>query len=228
MRCGARTRSVVLAGAVFFAATLGLGLLLGRSSAPSPSSPPGRAPATGRSGARPESGVRLGFPETPSGAAAAIAAYQQAFAQPSILRPGVLQARIDAVATPDYAARMLAANGPGAQRLADGPVGVGLAHGIRTIYRAVPIGYKVLSFADGRAEVETWGLTLVGNLGSVEPAVWFGTSRTDLTWEGDRWRIAEVESGFGPTPALGTKADIAGGYELLELAKGLKGYESAP
>jgi len=209
---------------------LGLGLLLGRASAPSPSSSPQteRAPATSRSGASSESGVRLGFPETPSGAAAAIAAYQQAFARPTILRPGVLRARIDAVATPDYAARMLAANGPGAERIAGGPIGVGLAEGIRTIYRAVPIGYKVLSFARGRAEVETWGLTIVGNLGSVEPAVWFGTSRTDLDWEGDRWRIAEVESGFGPTPALATGPDPAGGYELLELAKGLKGYALAP
>jgi len=210
-------------------ATLALGLLLGRASAPSPSSTPsGRAPATDRSGARSESGVRLGFPETPSGAAAAIAAYQQAFAQPTILRPGVLQARIDAVATPDYAARMLAANGPGAERLAGGPIGTGLAHGVRTIYRAVPIGYKVLSFAHDRAEVETWGLTIVGNLGSVEPSAWFGTSRADLSWEGGRWRIARVESGFGPTPALGTKPDAAAGYDMLELAKQLTGYALAP
>jgi hypothetical protein len=172
--------------------------------------------------------VRLAFPETSSGAAAAIAAYQQAFARPAILRPGVLRARIDAVATPGYAALMLAANEPGTERIARGPVGAGLEHGIRTIYKAVPIGYKVLSFGHGRADVETWGLTIVGDLGAVVPAAWFGTSRTDLTWEEDRWRIAEVESGFGPTPATGTRTDTAGGYEMLELVKGLKGYALAP
>jgi hypothetical protein len=229
MRSGARPRSTTLRRIAIIAATLALGLLLGRASASSPSSPPtGRAPATSPSGARSEAGVTLGFPETPSGAAAAIAAYQQAFAQPAILRPGVLRARIDAVATPDYAARMLAANGPGAQRLAGGPIGVGLAQGVRTIYRAVPIGYKILSFGHDRAEVETWGLTLVGNLGSVEPSAWFGTSRTELSWEGGRWRIAKVESGFGPTPAFGTRPGAAAGYEMLELAKGLKGYVLAP
>jgi hypothetical protein len=230
MRQGARSRSAMLHRVALAVVMLVLGVLLGRASAPSTSSSPtnGRVPTADMSGARSESGVRLGFPETSSGAAAAIAAYQQAFAQPTILRPGVLKARISAVATPDYAARMLAANGPGTERIAGGPIGVGLAHGIRTIYRAVPIGYKVLSFGHGRAEIETWGLTIVGNLGSVEPSVWFGTSRTDLTWEGGRWRIAEVESGFGPTPASATRPDPAGGYEVLELAKGLTGYELAP
>ncbi|HJZ38053.1 MAG TPA: hypothetical protein VJ204_17415, partial [Solirubrobacterales bacterium] len=179
-------------------------------------------------GARPEPGVRTGFPETSSGAAAAIAAYQQAFARPAILRPGVLESRIRAVATPDYAARMLAANEPGTERIAAGPIGVGLEHDVTTIYRAVPIGYKILSFGHGEAEVETWGLTIVGDLGSVEPAAWFGTSRTDLQWEAGRWRIAEIESGFGPTPAAGTRPDPAGGYEAAELAKELKGYALAP
>ncbi len=228
MRAAARSRSATLRGVAFIVASLALGLLLGRASAPSPSTPTGRAPATSRSGARSESGVRLGFPDTRPGAAAAIAAYQQAFARPAILRPGVLEARVDAVATPDYAARMLAANRPGTERIAGGPIGTGLGHDIRTIYQAVPIGYRIISFTRRRADVETWGLTIVGDLGSVEPAAWFGTSRTELTWEGGRWRIAEVESGFGPTPATGTRPDIAGGYEVLELAKGLKGYVLAP
>jgi hypothetical protein len=229
MRAGARPRSAVVRRIAVLMGVLALGLLLGRvsaGSAPSPTS--GRAPATSRSGARSESGVRIGFPETRSGAAAAIAAYQQAFARPAILRPGVLESRIDAVATPGYAARMLAANEPGTKRIAAGPIGVGLEHDISTVYRAVPIGYKVLSFGHGEAEVETWGLTIVGDLGSVEPAAWFGTSRTDLSWEGGRWRIAEIESGFGPTPAAGTRPDPAGGYEVAELAKELEGYALAP
>jgi hypothetical protein len=229
MRAGVRPRSAVLRRVALVVAALVLGLLLGRAVVPSPSSSPtGGAAAPTPGGAPPEAGVKLDFPETPSGAAAAIASYQQAFAQPSILRPAVLRARVGAVATPAYASQMLTANGPGAERIADGPIGVGLGQGIRTIYQAVPIGYKILSFAHGEAEVETWGLTIVGNLGSVEPAAWFGTSRTDLSWDGGRWRISEVESGFGPTPASGTKADPAGGYELLELAEGLKGYALAP
>jgi hypothetical protein len=230
MRAGTGRRSTILKSAVFLAAALVLGLLLiCKLSVPSSPSPSAELPpATGGSQAKREAGVSFGFPETGAGAAAAIAAYQQAFAQPSVLRPGVLRARIAAVATPAYAPRMLAANGPGQTRIAAGPVGVGLENGVRTIFKAVPIGYKVLSFARGRAEVETWGLTIVGNLGSVEPTLWFGTSRTTLTWHGDRWRIADVESGFGPTPAIGTRPDPAAAYRVIELAKELKGYAVAP
>jgi hypothetical protein len=210
-------------------AALVLGLLLGRASAPSSTGPSTeRAPAPSRSGARSESGVRLGFPETAPGAAAAIAAYQQAFAEPAILRPAVLRERIGAVATPDYAAQMLAANGPGAERISAGPIGVGLERGVRTLYREVPIGYRVLSYGDGRADVETWGLTLLGNAGSVEPSAWFGVSRTELVWEGGRWRISGTRSGFGPTPSLATRPGPIGGYDALELAKELRGYALAP
>lgn len=206
-----------------------LGLILGRataSSSPAPNS--GRAPAPSPGGARPVAGVPVSFPKTATGAAAAIAAYQQSFADPAILRPGMLRARVAAVATPDYAARMLATNAPGVERLAAGPIGVGVGHGLRTIYTAVPIGYRVLSFGSGRAKVETWGLTLIGNAGSVEPAAYFGIGRTEVIWSGDRWRIAETKAGFGPTPRLGTEPGPLGGYDVLDLAKGLRSYALAP
>jgi hypothetical protein len=210
-------------------AALLLGLLLGRATASSSPAPTtGRAPVPSPSGARTAAGVPVSFPNSATGAAAAIAAYQQSFAEPAILRPGVLRARVEAVATPDYAAQMLAANAPGAERLAAGPIGVGVGHGLRTLYAAVPIGYRVLSFGSGRAEVETWGLTLIGNAGSIEPAAYFGTARTELAWSGDRWRIAETHAGFGPTPRLGTKPGQLGGYGILELAEGLKSYVLAP
>jgi hypothetical protein len=211
-------------------AALVAGALLGRATAPSPTATPSavRAAAPGATGTRTAAGVRVSFPQTRTGAAAAAAAYQQAFAGPTILRPGVLRSRVEALATPDYAERMLAANAPGAERLAAGPIGVGLAHGLRTIYAAVPIGYRVGRYEPGRAEVETWGLTLLGNAGSVQPAVYFGLSHTELAWLGGRWRIAATESGFGPTPRLATKPGPLGGYDVLDLARSLHGYALAP
>jgi hypothetical protein len=209
--------------------TLLVGILIGRATAPEhPVPTPVRAPATGPSGARTASGFPLSFPETPAGAAAAVAAYQRTFAAPAVLRPGVLRARIRAVATPDYAAKMLEANGPGAERLAAGPIGVGLAHGLRTLYAAVPIGYRVTDYEPGRAEVETWGLTLLGNAGSVQPAAYFGLSHTELAWMEGRWRIAATEAGFGPTPRLATKPGPLGAYDVLDLAHSLRSYVLAP
>jgi hypothetical protein len=206
-----------------------VGALIGRATYPSPPAPtPVRAPAISPGGARTAAGVPVSFPETPAGAAAAVAAYERAFAGPQVLLPGVLRKRVEALATPDFAGTMLAVNGPGLERLADGPLGVGLAHGLRTLYAAVPIGWRILGWEPGRAEVETWGLSLLGNAGSVEPAAWFGLSRTELTWLGGRWRIAAIESSFGPTPRLATSAGPLGPYRVLDLARSLHAYALAP
>ncbi len=207
-------------------ATLLLGLLAGRSLSPSGSD---RAATPAKAGAaRSLAGVPVSFPDTPAGAAQAVASYQRAFATPAILRPEVMRARIEAVATPDYSETMLAANSPGAQRLAAGPIGAGVRRGLQTLYAAVPIGYRVESFAPDRARVLTWGFTLLGNASSVEPAAYFGLTHTELAWMNGRWRIAETRGGFGPTPKLATKPGPLGAYGVIDLAQGLESYELAP
>lgn len=206
--------------------TLLLGLLLGHAlphSASDCAAIPAKAGA-----ARSLAGVPVAFPDTARGAAQAVAAYQRAFASPAILREGVLRSRIEAVAAPDYAAKMLEANSPGAERLAAGPIGVGVSRGVQTLYTAIPIGYRVESFAADRARVLTWGFTLLGNAGSVEPAAYFGLTHTELVWMEGRWRIAETRGGFGPTPRLAMKPGPLGGYAVLDLAQGLESYELAP
>lgn len=207
-------------------AALLVGLLLGRSLSPSPPTDRAAAPAAGV--ARSVAGVPVGFPQTPTGAASAVAAYQQAFADPAILRRGVLRKRIEAVAMPDYAEAMLAANSPGAERLAAGPLGKGLRRGVRTLYEAVPIGYRIESYRPGRARVLTWGFTLLGNASSLAPAAYFGLTHTEVVWQGDRWRIAETRAGFGPTPRLATRPGSLGAYGVLDMARELRSYALAP
>jgi hypothetical protein len=207
-------------------ATLLLGLLIGRTLSPTQSD---RAAIPAQAGAaRSLAGVPVAFPDTPAGAAQAVAAYQRAFATPAILRPAVMRARIEAVAAPDYAQTMLAANSPGAERLAAGPIGIGVAKGVQTLYSAVPIGYRVESFDGDRARVLTWGFTLLGNAASAEPAAYFGLTHTELAWIDGRWRISETRGGFGPTPKLATRPGPLGGYGVIDLARGLESYELAP
>ena len=207
-------------------ATLLLGLLLGWSLSPSGGD---RAAAPAKAGAaRSLAGVPVAFPNTPAGAAEAVAAYQRAFASPAILRPGVMRERIEAVATPDYMETMLTANSPGVERLAAGPIGIGVRRGVETLYAAVPVGYRVEAFQPDRARVLTWGFTLLGNAASVEPAAYFGLTHTELVWMEGRWRIAETQGGFGPTPKLATKPGPLGGYGVIDLARGLESYELAP
>lgn len=205
-----------------------VGLLLGRAfSSSSPPSDRAAAPASAGA-ARSLNGVPVGFPPTALGAAQAVASYQRAFASPALMRPGVLRSRIAVVATPDYAATMLDVNSPGTRRLAAGPVGAGVQKGVRTLYASVPIGYRVESFQLGRARILTWGFTLLGNASSVEPAAYFGVTRTQVVWMDGRWRIAETRGGFGPTPRLATPPGPLGGYRVINLARQLRSYELAP
>jgi hypothetical protein len=169
-------------------------------------------------------GIRVDFPDTAEGAAAAVATYERAFASPSILRPSVMRERIEAVATPDYAAQMLVANGPGRERLAAGPLGAGVADGLQTLYASVPIGYEVEAFSAARARILTWGFTLLGNASAVEPAAYFGLAHTELRWVGDSWRIAATRAGFGPTPKLATEPGPLGSYDVVGLAARLTSY----
>jgi hypothetical protein len=169
-------------------------------------------------------GIQVGFPDTAHGAAAAVATYQRAFASPSILRPSVMRERIEAVATPDYAAQMLAANGPGRERLAAGPIGVGIGDGLQTLYSSVPIGYEVEAFSPARARILTWGFTLLGNSSAVEPEAYFGLTHTELRWVEGTWRIAATSAGFGPTPRLATNPGPLGAYDVVGLAAKLTSY----
>jgi hypothetical protein len=222
-KCSRRARLLYVAsllGAIL------VGWLAGHFSSPNPQD---RAPAAGGAGAaRSSTDEPTVFADTAAGAASAVASYERSFASPDILRAGVLRDRIEAVATPDYVAAMLAANSPGQERLASGPLGAGLASGVKTIYSAVPIGYRVESFTPQRARVLTWGFTLLGNASAVEPSAFFGLTRTEVVWEDDAWKIAETKAGFGPTPKLATPPGPLGGYNVINIASQLRSYELAP
>lgn len=203
----------------------GFGLLFGHLTSPDGGSPSAK-PEVGPS--HTVAGVGVGFQRSEAGAAAAVAAYQRAFATPEILRAPALRARIKTVATADYAPRMLATNSPGARRIGAGPIGIGAREGLQTLYTSVPVGYRVESFSPARAEVLTWGFTLLGNAASVEPQAYFGISHTELAWTRGDWKIAGLRSGFGPTPTIETGGREVGGFDLIALARRLTSYAAMP
>ena len=220
-------RRLFLSGLAVLAA-FGLGWAVGQASGGSAPPPASSVASGGAADGRTRAGIPVGFPDTESGAAGAVAAYQRAFASPAILRPAVMRERIEAVATPDYAAAMLAANTPGRERIAAGPIGAGVVARIQTLYSAVPIGYEVEAFSPARARILTWGFTLLGNASAVEPAAYFGLTHTELRWVEGSWRIAATTAGFGPTPRLATKPGPLGAYDVIALASRLKSYDPAP
>jgi hypothetical protein len=214
--------------AIAIGLALALGLLAGRlsaedSTAPAPLDPDSPGPT--RLGA---GGVGVGYAHTRGGALAAAARYQQAFADPAILRPGELRQRIETVAAPGYASAMSAANEPGARRLARGALGEGLRSKLPTAYFAVPVSYRLLSYTPRRAVIRLWGFTVLGNASTAEPGAYFGTSRMELAWlEGD-WKIAATRAAFGPTPRLLSPRRGGEGFELVDLLGGMRPYAVAP
>jgi hypothetical protein len=197
-----------------------LGLALGRLSAPKADPCPGHT--------SPAAGSRVGRSRTRQGAALAAGRYQRSFADRAILSSGGLRRRIEAAATPAYAPRMLAANEPGAARLAEGSFGQGVRAGVPSVYLGVPVSYRVLSFTPHRAVVQMWGFTLLGNVTAVEPSAYFGMSRTVLVWIDGAWKIADTRASFGPTPRLATPRPGGEGLGLVELSEELRRYGIAP
>jgi hypothetical protein len=205
-----------------------VGLLIGRVSAPgsssvSPKAVPLTPGPTGKS-----AGVGVGFSRTRQGAVVAAGNYQQAFADPAILRPGELRRRIEAVATPGFASTMLAANEHGTAQLAKGAFGEGIQAEVQSAFFGVPVSYRVLSYTPSRAVIQTWGFTVLGNVDAVEPTAFFGLARTVLVWRAGDWKIANTRASFGPTPRLGTPRPGGEGLGLVELTKELHRYAVAP
>jgi hypothetical protein len=202
------------------------GVLIGRASAPGATVESTSPAASGPTATR--AGVPVGYAHTRRGAAAAVALYERAFADPAILKSAVMRRRIEVVASPDYVRTMLAANSPGRERLERGPIGQGVAHGIQTLYLGVPIGYRIESFSRSRARLLTWGFTLLGNASAVAPRAYFGLTHTDLVWLDGDWKIAGTEASFGPTPKMMTPRGGVDGYGVMRLARELRGYGSTP
>jgi hypothetical protein len=205
-----------------------VGLLVGRISVPDSTAIPttATAPSPGPTGE--SAGVGIGFPHTREGAALAAGSYQQAFADSAILRPGELRRRIEVVATPRFAPKMLAANEHGTAQLQGGAFGDGIRAHVQSAFFGVPVSYRVLSYAPRRAVVQVWGFTLLGNVDSVEPTAFFGLARTVLIWSAGDWKIADTRASFGPTPRLGSPRPGGEGIGLVELVKELHRYAVAP
>jgi hypothetical protein len=204
-----------------------LGVGVGRLSAPHSASAPSQAdPHPGHT--RTRSGVGVGFPRSRAGAVLAAGAYEQALADRAVLAPTELRRRIEAIATPAFAPRMLAANRPGAERLRQGAFGAGLRAGIPSVFFGVPIAYRLLSYGNKRAVIRIWGFSLIGNAAGIEPSASFGLSRTVLVWRRARWMIASTRASFGPTPRLISPRSGGEGFGLIDLSKELQPYGLAP
>jgi hypothetical protein len=222
---GRTARAVWAIGALLL---LALVFAVGRVSAPENSLPDFTAEPGSTSGVTRGAELAASYPHSARGAALAVGAYQRALTNPALLRRGELKRRIEKIATPAYAPKMIERNQPGFDSLIAGPIGDGVREGIPAVYLGVPIAYHVNSYTPKRAQIQNYGFTLLGNSSTEEPVAYFGTGTVDVVWRSGRWLIAYSQGAYGPTPETGTPREGSEGFDLGELGEGFRPYGIAP
>jgi hypothetical protein len=132
---------------------------------------------------------------------AAAAGYADAFGAAQIVDQERLAKLIDAIATPELAARLHAQTAamqrsPGVRRLQ-------AATRRRGVFaQEMPLGYRVVSYESAHAVVDLWVISVLAG-GRVQPQARFARSRETLAWTGEDWKLAGVAKPInGPTPGV--------------------------
>lgn len=196
---------------------VGVGIWMGRASAPEEKSSPPEFDSDPAPGAREViNGVQVGYERTEAGAVEAATNFARAMA--SVSRDVEAYRRaIRTLAAPDWRddAEKLAANS--VDFLTE-------RYGLNGSFTFSPVRYRVSSFSNGGATVEVWGVTVASGpkVSGIEES-WL-TASLELIWvEGD-WRVAGESSEAGPTPELLQTRD----QRLADELEGFKEYQYAP
>jgi hypothetical protein len=150
-------------------------------------------------------GAPQGFAHTRNGAVAAATGYADAFGPAQIVDEERLAKLIDAIATPELAARLRAQTAamqrsPGISRLRAATSRGGV------FAQEMPLGYRVVSYQSSRAVVDLWVVSVLAG-GRVQPQARFARSRETLAWNGEDWKLAALANPVsGPTPGIERKS----------------------
>jgi hypothetical protein len=184
--------AAILAGAALLA-----GGLIGRASAdtggghPSTAKP---APAIGQ-GLDPKA-----YPRTKQGAATAAQAYDDALLQAVFSTPEERRTVVDTISSQAMRDQITKDED---QSVAIYTKAFDLPRGLdEVVLRVAPLGWRVVTFTNDSARVETWTIAVGGKPGVGNGIVSnFKTSTIDLVWERGAWRLAGSPQGKdGPTP----------------------------
>lgn len=203
---GPRSRPGLVAAAVVAVVLLAVAFIIGRSTAPGghalhqfPGAPAPKQPGPSRI----VDGVGVGYPDTQAGAVAALLADGQTLSDPRVLLSPRRRAQVlSLIATPRYAATFAGAGGQAlAQAARQTALGRGIASGAETVFLAVPIAYRVVSYTSQRIRVIGYGVSVVANDQGLSPRATWATTVTDAVWQRNDWRVDAASSTDGPAPA---------------------------
>lgn len=157
---------------------------------------------------------------TRSGAIAAAAEAMTALARPELLIDSARRREVvTEVATRSYAVELTGLFEQGYDHMARR---LGTADPDRVLMRLVPLAHRVEAFSPSRARVAVWQVLLLGAPGGRVVASW-STSRAELVWQGDRWRVARfLQDEPGPGPGLNSTATATPPEIFLARLSGLE------
>jgi hypothetical protein len=195
-----------------------------------PTAASGTTPVSGSDGA---SGVPSGFAQSEQGAASAAANFAVALGGDRMFARDSREAVVDAVYTPDTAAKVKArserAYSPEVLESLGLDAEGNAPEGQTFVSRTVPVGTEVRTFSDSDATVAVWYTGLIGMAGggSENPVrTTWQTWTFELVWTGSDWRIARESQKDGPAPVPGD-VPAAGAEEISKAVEQFGGFTYA-
>jgi hypothetical protein len=169
-----------------------------------------RAPISGPGAGTDEGNVRprSGSERTRRGAVRAAVSYAGAFGADQVVGPARFAELVDAIATPELAAR-LRSQEDAAQSTSGTRELQAAAQNGAIFAQSVPLAYRMVSYRGTRAVIDLWELSVLSG-GSVAPFARFQRSLSTLEWRAGGWKLSRLgRPRGGPTPAIerGTATD---------------------
>jgi hypothetical protein len=202
-----RRRWVLVAGAVLaIVALLVIGLVIGRSTAPSGGGRTQVVNAQGGPGpTHVVNGVPVGYAHTQAGAVAAATNYLMVVEGPLDTQPDKYRAAIGTLAAPEARQKQ---ESVAEQRMAGIQNATGLAtyanEGRTIADRVVPLAYHVDRASTTSVLVSIWAEGILAVDGVLPAKETWTTSRVTVEWTGGDWRLSDlggiVADSFGPVP----------------------------
>jgi hypothetical protein len=206
-----RVAGAVVAAVGLAAASVALGFVVGRGTAPGatirpiptatpgPSVPPRSGPTIF------VAGVPVGYAPTRDGAIAAATAYQQYLFGNLLLRPDDLRKAVTAVATPDKTDALIAkfqvASNVLEQRF---QMVTAASRGIPTEVLTFPLSTQVMSYDAASARVRIYTCTVLAEQGVVVPTTIWGTVLVTVRRTRDDWQLVDSAVDAGVPPIIPT------------------------
>lgn len=182
-----------------------------KGAAADPTAASGVKPVTGTNGTN--GAIPAGFAKNEQGAASAAANYAVALGSDGMFTPDSRHAILDAVYTPDAAARLKGALDAAYSTAFLQKLGLDAngepPQGSTFISRTIPVGTKVESINGDVAKVSVWYTGLIGlsGPGSTTPVTTtWKTDTFDLRWLADDWKVTADAQKNGPAPVPGDVA----------------------